>query len=307
MEFSLEQFLQPLDALRRPTWTTLVHWVDILIVAFLIYRLLMLIRGTRAARIVFGVASFVLLILISKKLGLTTLNWILDKAALLAPVALVILFLPELRQALETLGRVLPQKLGAPDPSIEVMEIEEIVGAVTELATARVGAIIVLERAGRLDSVIETGVGLDAKVSAPLLNAIFYEGNPLHDGAAIIRGDRLVAAACRLPLSESSRLDHHVHMRHRAAVGITETTDALVIVVSEERGTVSVALEGRLEKLASPLDVRGILRNDANKREVPNRLRLGRRRPAPPGKPATVVPAEAIALSDPPVAESEAS
>lgn len=258
----MEQILQPLDALRRPTWTTLVHWVDIVIVALLIYQLLRLIRGTRAARIVWGVASFVLLILISKRLHLTTLNWILDKATLLAPVALVILFLPELRQALETLGRMLPQKLGSPDHSMATTEIEEIVAAVAELSTGRVGAIIVIERAAKLESAIENGVALDAKVTSALLNAIFYEGNPLHDGAAILRGDRVVAAACRLPLSESTRLDQSVHMRHRAAVGITEGTDCLAIAVSEERGTVSVASDGRLVKLESPLDLRTVLRTE---------------------------------------------
>ncbi len=284
----MEPFLQPLEALFRPNWTAFVHWVDIFLVAFLIYRLLLLIRGTRASRIVFGVASFGLLILFSKLLHLTTLNWILDKATLMAPVALVILFLPELRQALESLGRVLPQKLGPTDSPLETMAIEEIVSAVAELAAGRIGAIIVLERSARLDTVIENGVALDAKVSAPLLNAIFYEGNPLHDGAVIVRGDRLVAAACRLPLSESVRLDPNVHMRHRAAVGITETADCLAIVVSEERGTVSVAAEGRLKRLDTPLEIRQILRGQAEvERRGPHSRRwLGRRTANPAPVPA---------------------
>lgn len=248
-----------------------VHLLDILLVAFLIYRLFMLVRGTRAWRILGGVVIFVIALAGSKALGLTTVHYLLDKAAILAPVALVILLLPELRQAIEGFGKLgfWPQKLGAFESRTEVRTIEQIVAAVAEMAAARVGALIVLERTASLDEVVANGVRLDAQASSELLNSIFYEGNPLHDGAVVVRGDRLVAAACRLPLSESTRLDHNVHMRHRAAVGITEDLDCLTIVVSEERGTISIALDGRLRVVPSHMALREILNHEMRGEEMP--------------------------------------
>ncbi|MCX7800456.1 MAG: diadenylate cyclase CdaA [Fimbriimonadales bacterium] len=236
--------------------------LDILLVSYLVYRLLAMIRGTRAWRILGGIVVFILALYASNALRLNTLHWVLDKATLLAPVALVILLLPELRQALETVGRIglWPQVLPALNEApAEAQTVEEIVAAVSEMASARVGALIVLERTGNLNEIIANGVPLDAKVTAPALGAIFFPGNPLHDGAAVIRGDRIVAAACRLPLSESSRLDSNLHMRHRAAVGVTEALDCLSIVVSEERGTISLAADGRLRRLGSHLELREIL------------------------------------------------
>lgn len=256
----------------RPFGTAdLVHLVDILLVAFLIYRLFMLVRGTRAWRILGGVVIFVIALAGSRALGLTTVHYLLDKAAILAPVALVILLLPELRQAIEGFGKLgfWPQKLGAFESRTEVRTIEEIVAAVAEMAAARVGALIVLERTASLDEVVANGVQLDAQVSSELLNSIFYEGNPLHDGAVIVRGDRIVAAACRLPLSESTRLDHNVHMRHRAAVGITEDLDCVTVVVSEERGTISLAQDGRLRVLANHVELRDLLNQEMRGEEPP--------------------------------------
>ncbi|MEJ5171651.1 MAG: diadenylate cyclase CdaA, partial [Fimbriimonadales bacterium] len=241
---------------------SIVDVADILLVAYLVYRLLAMIRGTRAWRILGGIVVFILALYASNALRLNTLHWVLDKATLLAPVALVILLLPELRQALETVGKIglWPQVLPSlSEPAAEAQTVEEIVAAVSEMASARVGALIVLERTANLDEIVANGVRLDAKVSAPTLAAIFYPGNPLHDGAAIIRGDRIVAAACRLPLSESERLDANVHMRHRAAVGVTEALDCLCVVVSEERGTISLAADGRLRRLGSHLELREIL------------------------------------------------
>ena len=241
---------------------SIVDVTDILLVAYLVYRLLAMIRGTRAWRILGGIVVFILALYASSALRLNTLHWVLDKATLLAPVALVILLLPELRQALETVGKIglWPQVLPSlSEPAAEAQTVEEIVAAVAEMASARVGALIVLERTASLDEIIANGVPLDAKVTAPVLGAIFYPGNPLHDGAAIIRGDRIVAAACRLPLSESERLDANVHMRHRAAVGVTEALDCLCVVVSEERGTISLAADGRLRRLGSHLELREIL------------------------------------------------
>ena len=128
-----------------------------------------------------------------------------------------------------------------------------------ELAAQRVGALIVVEKGSSMDEIAANGVMLNARISAPMLGSIFFGKNPLHDGAVIVRGDTLLAAACRLPLSESSRLDQSVHMRHRAAVGVTEGIDCVAVVVSEERGTISVAMEGRLIKMTGPSDLRDIL------------------------------------------------
>lgn len=262
----MEDVLRQLSGLKELTpWQIAVNVVDILLVAYLFYRLLILARGTRAWRILAGVLSFVVLLGLSKLTGLNTLFWLLDKATLLAPVALVILLLPELRQTLEEFGKLglLPQKLGTTsEERMEARTVEELVAACAELAAQSVGALIVIETGTELEEIASNGVSLDAKVSAPLLGAIFYEGNPLHDGAVIIRGDQIVAAACRLPLSESSRLDQTLHMRHRAAVGVTESIDCLSVVVSEERGTISVAQDGRLRRLSNHIELRDILNRE---------------------------------------------
>lgn len=241
---------------------------DILVVTYILYRLFMLVRGSRAWRIVIGIVGFVLLLFISGKLELIALNWLLDKATILGPVALVILFLPELRQAIEGLGRLrlgkiqLTPKFSNADIKTDARTIEELVAAVSELATESTGALIVIERGAPLDEIANNGVVVNARVSAPLIGSIFYEGNPLHDGAVIIRGDTIVAAACRLPLSDSNRLSQNVHMRHRAGLGVTEQLDCVAIIVSEERATISYAKEGRLRKLANAHELRDFLNRE---------------------------------------------
>lgn len=213
-----------------------------------------------------GIGIFVALLFLSKTLQLNSLYWVLDKATILGPVALVILLLPELRQAIEGFGRVGVWTQWLTNPrdvadKIQARTVEEIVAGVSEMSTRHIGAILVLERQAVLEEVVENGVTLGANVSAPLIVSIFYSNNPLHDGAVIVRGDTLVAAACRLPLSES-RLDPKVHMRHRAAVGITEMYDCLAIVVSEERGTISVAIEGNLQVVDGASGLRDVLNSE---------------------------------------------
>jgi diadenylate cyclase len=244
-----------------------VDAVDILLVAFIVYKVLMLIRGTRAWRIVLGGLVFIFLLALSSKFKLITLNWLLDRAAVLLPVALVILLMPELRQLIEGMTRL--QFLGfSPEENTEIRTIEEIVASVSELASGRIGALMVIERNEKLDEIASTGVMLNARVSSPLLGSIFYEGNPLHDGAVIIRGDTLLAGACRLPLSESRRVDRAVHMRHRAALGVTEAFDCVAIVVSEERGTISCAIGESLQKLNNPSELRDLLNREVRRQEV---------------------------------------
>lgn len=279
----MDDFNRILMALREMAWHTVLAAVfDVLLVSYLLYRLLMLVRGTRAWRILGGILIFLVAMFLSDRIGLSTLHWILEKAAVLGPVALVILLLPEMRQAIESLGKIgfWPQRFAAGvQERAEARTVEELVAAMAELASQRVGALVVIEMDGKLEEIASNGVQLNAAVSAPLLGSIFYDNNPLHDGAVIVTGDTLLAAACRLPLSESSRLDQNVHMRHRAAVGVSELHDCLAIVVSEERGTISVAREGRLVRLSSAGELRELLNKelrDEGKVE-PKRSRIRKR------------------------------
>jgi len=252
----LEEILKHLSSLRALTFQNLINVLDILLVAYLNYRLLALVRGGRAWRIVGGIIIFLLLLLASSAFHLETLHWMLDKATLLAPVALAILLLPELRQTLEGFGKLKLWTQIAGERYVEPSTVEEIVKAIAYMGSQGMGALIVLETGPPLDSIVSNGILIDAEVSAPLLETVFYEGNPLHDGAVIIRGDVLVAAACRLPLSENPRLDSNYHMRHRAAIGVTEAMDCVAIVLSEERGTISIARDGSLVRLESAADLR---------------------------------------------------
>lgn len=224
--------------------------VDVGVVAYVIYRGLVLIRGTRAGQLVQGLAVLVIVAFLSDRLGLTTINWILDQLGLVIMVALPVVFQPELRRALAYLGRgnILARSfsfLGVEDVSRLIKELVRTVGV---LAKNRTGALIILERETRLNDYIETGIKIDGVVSAEFLVNIFMPRTPLHDGAAIIRGDRVVAAGCFLPLTDSPYLSRQLGTRHRAALGITEIADAVAVVVSEETGTISVAEGGKLTR-----------------------------------------------------------
>lgn len=271
--------IKPLiDLFRDFSPKKLVAIADIALVSLLIYKILSLIKGARAWRIIAGIAIFGILLFVSKALQLKTVYWLFDKAALLGPVALVILLLPELRQAIEGFGRlgVWTQWLvsGSEESKVQATAVEEVVSAVTELTATRTGALIILERQSSLDEVAANGVGLDAKVSSALLVSLFYGSNPLHDGAVIVRGDRVIAAACQLPLAQSEGLSPSLHMRHRAAIGVSEAYDCLAIAASEERGTISVAMEGRLVLLPAPSDLRELLTNEWRFGGEPGRPRL---------------------------------
>ncbi len=276
------------DALQRLreqfsfSWQGLVNVLDVLLVTYVVYRVLKLVRGSRAWRLFLGILAFVALLLLSDFLGLQTLHWLLDKATLLAPVALAIIFLPELRQAIEGFGRlgVWSERLGRGTATMGANALEEVVAAVTEMAEQRTGALIVLERNVRLQDVADNGVPVRAVVTAPLLGAIFYDRSPLHDGAALIRGDQVTAAACRLPLSDTDGIDPQFHMRHRAGIGISEQADCVVVIVSEERGTVSVALEGRLIGMPSAQALRDLLNREMRGTPAP-RPRKASSRPGP--------------------------
>ena len=261
-------------------WQAFINVVDILLVAYVIYRLFKLIRGKRAWRIVVGVFVFVAALRLSDWLQLSTLHWMLDKAVLLAPVAIVILFLPELRQAVEGFGKLglWTERLIGAQPATEKTTLHEISMAVAEMAEHRIGALIVIERGTTLQDVAENGIAVHAKVTAPLVGAIFYHGNPLHDGAIIVRRNEVVAAACRLPMSESRSIDPHFHMRHRAGIGMSEQSDAVVIIVSEERGDIAIAVDGEMTIMEDEIELHETLERQLQAYAGEKRKRRRRRR-----------------------------
>jgi diadenylate cyclase len=233
---------------------TLRGVVDIVVVAFLVYQALMVVRGTRAGHILIGIFIMVLLYALSVWAGLEALRAVLSFIVPLIGLAIVVLFQSEIRRTLARLGRkrLLGFGAGYRDPE----SVNEILMAVEVMAPKRVGALIVLERDIGLRTFIESGVTLDARLTSDLLLSIFAPGFPLHDGAVIVQKDRVAAAACFLPLTTTPALSRELGTRHRAAIGITEETDCLSIVVSEETGRISVAAFGVLVQGLSLAEVR---------------------------------------------------
>ena len=239
----------------------IIDIIDILIVAAIIYELLLLTRHTRGSALLKGLFLLLVIMVVSNLLGLKSLNWLLLAILQNGALVLVILFQPELRKALERMGR---SKLLTKSNRRNVDEerdtvISEIVQTVVDLSRRRVGALLVFERQTGLEDVIETGTRLNAEVSAPLLENIFEPNTPLHDGAAVIRDDQVIAAACILPLAEASGVSRELGTRHRAAVGISENTDAAVVVISEESGIVSMARDGVLKRPLSTDELKAFL------------------------------------------------
>lgn len=244
------------NLIHRPT---LVDYIDILIIAFLIYQLVLITRQTRAMQVLKGLAIIIVASYVSELIGLTALNWVLRSILNNGMVALLILFQPELRKALEQIGR--STKLDRPaDRDESERVVDEITQCLLRLAKRRVGALIVFEQRTGLKDVTETGTAIDSLISAPLLENIFEPNTPLHDGAVIIRGDRIVAAACVLSLSESSTISRDLGTRHRAGLGISESTDATVLIVSEETGIISMARGGKLTRHLDAESLRKVLR-----------------------------------------------
>ena len=239
----------------------IIDVIDILIVAVIIYELLLLTRHTRGSALLKGLFLLFLIVLLSNILGLTSLNWLLLAVLQNGAIVLVVLFQPELRKALERMGRSRLITKGShrnADEDTEVI-IEEIVQTVVDLSRRRVGALLVFERKTGLQDVVETGTMLNSEISAPLLENSVEPNTPLHDGAVVIRADRVMAAACILPLAEASGVIRGLGTRHRAAVGITENTDAAVIVVSEQTGIVSFAADGTLKRPFTVEDIKAFL------------------------------------------------
>ena len=225
-----------------------ISLLDILLTALLIYGLFSLIRGTRAVRLLIGVTTLYAIYVLAQVLGLPLLSQILQAGAVVGLLALVVVFQPELRRALGQLGQLGPlNRLLAPLPEEEVEHIvDELVRSALLISEAKHGALVVVERATGLQDYSETGVPVNGKLTAELLASIFMTRSPLHDGAVIVRGGSIVAAACLLPLEDTQDRSHRYGMRHRAALSISAQTDAVVVVVSEETQGISVASNGRM-------------------------------------------------------------
>ena len=240
--------------------------LDIVIMAFIIYKIMMLVRRTSSGQVVKGVLLILVAFGAATLFRLTVFSYILGKALEMGVLALVILFQPEIRRFLEQMGS---SKLGLNNvfthpvtPSEMENAISQTVEAYTSLSKSKTGALMVFERKNRLDDAIKTGTGLDAAVNSELLKNLFWNKAPLHDGAVIVRNGRLAGAGCMLPLSGNVNLSKDLGMRHRAGIGMSENSDAVVAIVSEETGSISVAVGGMLKRHLAPETLERLLRNE---------------------------------------------
>ncbi|MEZ4860801.1 MAG: diadenylate cyclase CdaA [Caldilineaceae bacterium] len=233
--------------------------LDVALVSLVFYILLRFFRGTQAVQLLRGILLIALATaIISQISGFTAFNWLLTQSMNVILVAIPVIFQPELRRALERVGRTAPLLVRRIDNAGIQSVINEVTKATEQLAQRRHGALIVFEGATGLGEITTRGVALNAEVTAALITTVFFPNTALHDGAMVIRGERVVAASCVLPLTEQELADSQMGTRHRAALGVTEQTDALTIVVSEETGTISVAQNGRILRI-EPNVLRNIL------------------------------------------------
>lgn len=263
MSVVLGFFQSALDLLPRITVTGLI---EIAIIAWMIYEFLYWIKDTRAWTLLRGIVIIFVFFIICILFRLNTILWIMERLATIAVLAILIVFQPELRRALERLGsgrfladfRLISDKMT--QNGISEHTISEIVKASFELGRAKTGALMVIEQSISLDDIIRTGIDIDGRVSSQLLINIFEHNTPLHDGAVVIRNNTIVSATCYLTLSENMKISKDFGTRHRAALGVSETTDSLTVVVSEETGNVSVARDGELKKIESREELTEILK-----------------------------------------------
>lgn len=251
-------------------------YLDIILVAYLIYKLLPLFRSTGTARIAWVVSVIIVVAWLTKVLKLHTLSYLFSEVLTIGLLALVVLFQPELRRMIDHLSNVkLKHLLGTEKPQQEMVPvIAQVVHACETMSRERVGALIVFARDNRLDEYFKTGTMIEGRVSEQLLRNIFFPKAMLHDGAVIVRDGMVTAAGCVLPLSESSRLSADLGTRHRAAVGMSEVSDAVVVVVSEETGAISVAVGGMLKRHLAPQTLERLLRNELCTEETPKEENL---------------------------------
>lgn len=252
---------------------TPIDVVDILVVAYIIYRVMKLLKDTSAARLAKGILILVLIMLFASFLHLTMISWLLRNALSVGVFAVVVIFQPELRRLLEQIGKGNLSRMLIPDTDPNVVEsmIVATVSACTDMSRTKTGALIVFERKERLGEIIATGTRVDAAPSAELIKNIFFKNSPLHDGAMIVRAGRVCAAGCVLPLSGNQGLSRDLGTRHRAAVGMSETADSVLVVVSEETGAISVAIGGMLKRHLSPEILQKMLESELLGDELRNR------------------------------------
>ncbi len=252
----MQEFLE-----RSLTGIGLNDVLDIIIVTFIIYSLLSFIRETRAQQLLKGLAIIIAAYFAADFLKLHTISWILKGTFTIGIFALIVVFQPEIRRALEVMGRTHLTNRGkaAVEKQAAKHTVDEISAAIDSFSKSRTGALIVFERETVLKDIVETGTVINADVSQELLGNLFYVGSPLHDGAVIIRGNRIVAAGCVLPLTENKDLNKSLGTRHRAGIGITENSDCLTLIVSEETGVISAAENGKLERFLDKKSVEKIL------------------------------------------------
>ena len=239
--------------------------IDIAVIAFVIYKLMMMLRRTSSGNVVKGIILIILVIALASALKLYTVSFILNRVVEWGFLALIILFQPEIRRFLERMGNSrLGKVLSNTEVKPEELEnaIQQTVTAYTSLSKDKVGALIVFERKNLLDDEIKTGTALDCAVSSELLKNIFWNKAPMHDGAVIVRQGRIVGAGCMLPLSGNVNLSRDLGMRHRAGIGMSEHSDAVVAIVSEETGSISVAVGGMLKRHLAPETLDRLLRNE---------------------------------------------
>ena len=250
--------------------------IDILIVAYIIYRVMKLLKDTSAERLVKGIIVLVGIMLLASMLHLTMISWLLRNALSVGVFAVVVIFQPELRRLLEQIGKGNLSRMLIPDtdPSVVESMIVATVSACADMSRTKTGALIVFERKERLGEIIATGTRVDAAPSAELIKNIFFKNSPLHDGAMIVRAGRVCAGGCVLPLSGNQGLSRDLGTRHRVAVGMSETADSVLVVVSEETGAISVAIGGMLKRHLSPDMLRKLLENELLDSEKQEKSRL---------------------------------
>lgn len=247
--------------------------IDILIVTYLIYKTIDLFRKTNSRNLAKALFVFLAVLGLSELLNLSMINFVLRKAMEIGLIALVILFQPELRRVLERIGASFSTS-GKLAESVSESIIKQTVLACSDMSRAKTGALIIFERGMSLSEIIATGTVIDADVNAELLKNLFYDKAPLHDGAVIIRKGRIAAAGCVLPLTKSTNLSKELGMRHRAGLGLSEQSDALVLIVSEETGAISCAIEGMLKRHLDPRSVDKLLRAELKQDEEEKKLTL---------------------------------
>jgi len=232
-----------IEILKEHRWV--LDILDITLMSLILYRLFLIVKGTKAAQMMIGLVILLLASLASRYLELFTIDWLVQSFWAQIVIAMIVLFQPEIRRALAHIGEARFLNFATAE---ELKSLEEIVRAAVSLANRKIGALIVIERETSLKDFVEIGTNLDARVSKELLLSIFHPSSPIHDGAVIINGNRVAAAGCFLPITLSSDLNKSLGTRHRAGIGLTEETDAVAIIVSEETGIISVGLGGKIEE-----------------------------------------------------------